>query len=779
MKKWLTVLGLGLLLGLSGADGKPLVLFGSGKLSCKLKTPGRVENGKLIFSTTDATKLIIESPTQDLRPYDTLRVVFEPSRTGDQYRFTMTANPPGATDWNYYFGNIGTIDQMGKQTLSVDLTRLGRSRNPLGMDHIQSIEFNFIGWEMKWKKGLILKIDEIVLLSDPQKTVTRRREAEEISAAGKTAELLPKTPWIAVPNCDDRSFWESLRDTDFARSTLRHAEDALALKVVPPPEEYYLDFVRNGIRVRYEKSYVPLIQGFENLTLAICLTGDTAKYLPKWKEFAEVLCRKMPTWVYPAHDKDLHNLHRTRVSIDLVSSRVAASVSTAALLLKPVLSADWTVTMTSEVKRQVVTPFLLSAAGRRSPDWFVAGVNNWNAVCLANVTITILATQLDPAEKRLALAYALVNSKNYLRGFPEDGYCSEGISYWTYGYGHYLLLAATVYEATGGKVNLLDSPAARIPAVFPEKFMLSEQHFPAFSDSYFNAGISPALFFLRDYLLKRDTSYTRSSRGIATSFQSQLAILGLPGRLSASAPEFRPEIVSEFPNSGVFVVRGTRPDSLCLAFKGGSNHELHNHNDVGSYGIAYPRQVALLGDAGGAVYTRDSFNEKRYNNRILNSYGHPVPVPAGTLQSAGTGTDARILFNKRTPESYSVGIDLKPAYPKAQTLLRLERVFHYSWNTSRIEITDTAEFTAPESFECPLISFGQIRKCPDGSLEATYAGGTVSIKINAGEIPWQLKEEVLEEEINWKDKVRRYAVVLEGKHRKVTLQTVIMPLNRK
>ena len=43
---------------------------------------------------------------------------------------------------------------------------------------------------------------------------------------------------------------------------------------------------------------------------------------------------------------------------------------------------------------------------------------------------------------------------HYLSGFGEDGYCSEGLGYWGYGFGHYLYLAQILYDFTEGRIDL-------------------------------------------------------------------------------------------------------------------------------------------------------------------------------------------------------------------------------------------------------------------------------------------------------------------------------------
>ena len=98
--------------------------------------------------------------------------------------------------------------------------------------------------------------------------------------------------------------------------------------------------------------------------------------------------------------------------------------------------------------------------------WWLTVTNNWNAVCLANVTGTALALIERPEEKAFYVAAAEKYITNFLSGFTEDGYCSEGIGYWNYGYGCFVRLGHMLQGATGGQVDLFAIPKARSAGLF-------------------------------------------------------------------------------------------------------------------------------------------------------------------------------------------------------------------------------------------------------------------------------------------------------------------------
>ena len=763
----------------AGDTKEKRTIFRNGSLA---GTPGNglsLRKGCLVYSNSKNNRLTIRPANRDLSGYDILSITFTPNRSGDSFRLTATSNPEKARKWNYYYDKIRTIQSTGKQTLRISLREMGVSRTPVGWNDIQSMELCFAGWDMPYRKGLLMTIEEIALHADVRLREKQQKTERALTELKKaTAEILPLFPmraWIPVPPASDRSWWNAKRNTVYAKNLLnKHIQPALQSPAKMPSMERYMDFRNNGNRTRYEQEYAPLVRNFENLTMALCLTGDREKYLTAWVDHAKILA-SMPTWVLPAHDADLRNYSGRNPSLELVGTGVAAAVMQARQLLKGWIPEDLDRKLEAEVLRQILTPFLNMVKGKRSHDWFAVARSNWNSVCFANLLRALLASELPPEDKQSAIEYALIHIRNYLAGFQEDGYCSEGISYWSYGYGHYLIFAATVYCATNGKVNLVNGPEAARAAMFPEKFMLSPDYFPAFSDTYFAAGVSGITVHIMNYLLGKPVGPADKPAG---NMAYQLAFWGLPPIPPEKHRKPETELISAFPASGVFIFRSSSPDALRIGLKGGNNDELHNHNDLGSYSLSYPLRLSVLGDLGKAVYTRDSFNARRYENPILNSYGHPVPLIDGHLQSPGKDSAARVKVFRHDTETAEVVLDLKKAYPQVPGLQLLERSFRYRFADGETIITDMAKLIRPAAFETALTTFGTIEAQPDGSLLAKYRDSTVRILIDTGGVPWSLKKEALSGNAQWPDPPYRYAIVPEGKRSSWKIEITFQPVKQ-
>ena len=169
---------------------------------------------------------------------------------------------------------------------------------------------------------------------------------------------------------------------------------------------------------------------------------------------------------------------------------------------------------------------------------------------------------------------------------------------------------------------------------------------------------------------------------------------------------------------------------FAVAFKGGNNAEMHNHNDVGSYSLILgtatnPKTPDLFvsRDPGGETYTARTFSAKRYEGELLNSYGHPVPKIAGKLQSSGGKAQGVVVQNTTSDNLDIFEIDFTSAYdvPTLKTLLRKFEYARASKNDSGyFKITDSVEFkdNAKETFETALVTFENAQIQEDGDALA-------------------------------------------------------------
>ncbi len=564
------------------------------------------------------------------------------------------------------------------------------------------------------------------------------------------AEMLPEAPEGLGSPASDREAWDALAETEAYANVIRRAEGFLDQTLPEQPDELYLDFSETGNRTRWQRVASQRRGRLAPLVLAECAENQ-GRFIPAIVELVEALCAER-TWVMPAHDRSLANFNQERVDIDLASSSVGWQMATANWLLGEKLDDGTRELIARNVAERVLEPYRAMYTGEREPNWWMNTTNNWNAVCLAGVTGAALAQIEERALRAEYVAAAEHYSRNFLRGFTTDGYCSEGLGYWNYGFGNYILLAETIYQATGGGVDMMALPEVAPPATFAARIQIIGGVAPAFADCSINARPSSEwMYYLnRRFALGLD-HYEDLPLSSTTGSLINALIFGFPNSASSGdvieGADLGSPLRAWFEDAGILVSRPA-PDSpalLGVALKGGNNAEHHNHNDVGSY-VAVVEDRAVLMDPGSEVYTARTFSNRRYESNLLNSWGHPVPVVAGELQRTGRDAAAVVLASDFTDGRDSLTLDLSAAYD-CRELTKLERAFVYDrGGDGSLTVTDTVAFSEPRSFETALITDGAWERRDAETLLISDGNRAAQVSVDTGEFDWELVVDEIEED---------------------------------
>lgn len=575
-------------------------------------------------------------------------------------------------------------------------------------------------------------------------------------------DVIPGQGAALLPEMSDRAFWDHCVDRRLRSQIIALGDKVPASGPVLPDEALYMEYSRTGKRAGYEKVYFDYLAAIDRLALAACLSGDE-KYVRRLEPLLAPLCG-LPSWLLPAHDVGQKNWKGEAVTIDLVSSHVGWRLALLRQVFRSRFSPETVSMLDRELEKRVIAPFERMVAGRQPPHWLYAR-NNWNIVCLANVGGTLLAADLAPERRWKLLDAVIKHSTYFLDGFGTDGYCSEGMSYWSYGFGRYLILSLALYKASDGKLNLMDRPQARLAGKYPEKIRISETLFPAFSDCTPGVAMPRNWIGVRDYLTGTPSEYWKSVRIYSRpSFTEAALLLNFPRPEQKSGDvKLPPASFSEFPDAGIFVMRPAAgaKTRLSAAVKGGSNDEFHNHNDVGGFVLAVDGTVPVIVDPGSEYYSGRSFSSRRYESNLNNSFGHSVPRINGELQIAGKNTRSKVVKKEVSDEQIRIAFDIRNAYRQVPGIGKLERTFRYSREgTGLFEVADKAEFGKPMSFETALITFGTWKETAPGKLLLTYRGKSLEVAIDCGGVPFKVGSEEIRENIRWKENPHRIAVTL-------------------
>ena len=571
-------------------------------------------------------------------------------------------------------------------------------------------------------------------------SAARSRNEFRIPSKERVAELaamLPPEPAGLWRPITDRAAWDPLRDCPGAGGVIRRAEQYVDTPPPDVPDELYLEFSRNGNRTNYQRPYGLCSSRISCLVVAECLENKR-RFLPTLERDMLAMCEHR-SWVMPAHDSSLSNFHGKLITVDLGSSARAWMLANALYWLGDRLSEATRLRVDQEVRRRVLDPYLAALrSGSTRGNWWIRCTNNWNAVCNAGVAGAALAL-LGPAPERAEfLAGMEVSNPYFLSGFTDDGYCSEGVGYWNYGFGHYMMLGIMVREATGGQLDIFSDAKLTPIAAFPLNILIQPTVAPAFADCSVNSRPSSGILAMIDRVFP-DVIPGRFV--ITDPVSASLTHIGFhaPGW---QAPEAPPAILHEhlpvrswFADAGILISRDHPHADVPFgaAVKGGHNAEHHNHNDIGSFTIVLAAKPLLL-DPGGEIYTRRTFSSRRYESKVLNSYGHPVPVVADQLQSTGRNARANVLETEFSDDADRLVLDLAEGYAVGE-LKSLVRTFAHSRTTRTITIEDEATFAEPKPFETCLVTFSRVhRRAPDTFVVYDMAHALeVKVAVEGGE----------------------------------------------
>ncbi len=572
----------------------------------------------------------------------------------------------------------------------------------------------------------------------------------------EVAAMLPEMSQGAGPRITDRPAWEAVAKAPGFQDVVRRAERFLNEPIPELPDDLYLDFSRTGNRDRYQRVASQRHGRLPALVLAECLE-NRGRFLGGIEaSLRAILAEK--TWVLPAHDAGLANFRGKVVEIDLVAAATGANVATAAWWLGDRLSPEMRELVHDELERRIFRPFRGMVREGKPRMWWLTTTNNWNAVCLAGVCGAATAAIESRQDRAFFVASAEKYVQNFLDGFTADGYCSEGMGYWNYGFGNFMVLAEDLYQSTGGKIDLWKNPKVIEISRFGRRLEILPGIYPAFADCHLNSHPDVRImgFTSRRYGFGWKDEEERGLL-LAPGPSSDLLEFGLLGfansatregaKPAAAAASDRP-LRDWFDQAGILICRPAAGSArgMGVALKGGHNAEHHNHNDVGSFVVALGGRTPLV-DPGSEVYTARTFSGRRYESKVLNSFGHPVPRVAGQLQRTGREAAARVVKTDFTDRADTLVLDIRSCY-EVKELKKLERTFVFSrQGPGSLTVRDEVEFASPQSFETALITFSPWNQAGPGRLVVGKGAEAVRIEIAAEGGPVEIKGEEIHEDL--------------------------------
>ena len=468
-------------------------------------------------------------------------------------------------------------------------------------------------------------------------------------------------------------------------------------------------------------------EGLAKATWAECLENQGNYTRMVEDGLRDILNQK--SWVSPRSDHDFKNYNGVEYSVELTSSLYAHTIAQTLYMMGNKISPKLRKDAVDALYTRIFNPIhrTFKAQNDNKENHFLIATNNWNHVCLAGLVGAAL-TVIEDKHERAIFTYIGENySKNGLAGFNDDGYCVEGVTYYNYGFGHYILLRESIWQATGGKIDLFEDPKVQKIANYAPNLEVINGVYPAISDC--REGSKPdeaMMIYLSQSLGLGLTRYDTITNKSSTSDNRKSVMMAFPNSSSKVQPgkntqQEGAKIRSLFEQTGVLVCRPLpgSPANIGVALKGGNNGESHNHNDIGSYTIVQGNQI-LAGDPGVIPYAANIFDPKfRYTYKTVGSFGHPVPLVAGTQQQPGVQARSKTVRTDFTKEKDNITLDILSAYD-VPGLKKLERTMDYDrTGAGSITFTDYFEYDQPEGFETAISTRAVWKQTSDGTLLLT------------------------------------------------------------
>ncbi len=534
----------------------------------------------------------------------------------------------------------------------------------------------------------------------------------------------PVIPWAHDPAARERA--RRLADQT---GLLAKAESELTpdepFRVIP--RSAFREFQRTGGRSQYDGIHGKRIRQIDHAVM-LCLFGaDHVDYLQDllWAE-----C-ELTWWISPAHEYV--------EPIDLRSAMSAEHYATVLDLLGERLEDEVASRLRDEIYARVLDPFC-------DPNyrhlWWRRNSNNWNAVCHGGICIAAMMLERDPARLGRIVTTAVKDLAVFIDGFADDGGCTEGPSYWRYGFGWYTRLAHALHDFTDGRIDIMRGEKIERVCRYPLAVNVRPGKELTFADAHEGyQSLATTIRINRFHDVRELFGLCRLSDDGDEESGWRPVLSNLDELLLYDGARYRPlKDPTDYvlPELGVakLKARGTT-----VGAKAGHNDEHHNHNDVGSF-IVQRGESCFVCDPGGPIYTARTFSDRRYESAFTNSFGHSVPTIDGQPQAPGREFAGTLTTRNVNEDGYPTAlIEMAGAYDLPM-LQRLTREIRLSSDGGSVGIRDAFEFSeAPESlvdafittFPAEASADGQsvmIRSEADGDavLRADGSDGTFAVR---------------------------------------------------
>lgn len=589
------------------------------------------------------------------------------------------------------------------------------------------------------------------------------------------------------PKASDR-YWRKEVPAQMRQDYIHLGEKYLGKPWQAIPDSVFAEFRTNGNRTRYEAASFGIRTQFACLVMAEIMQHK-GRFLPSICKGFHYFMEKEPWWGIPAHYPKAKP-ERAIQPVDLFNAETSSMLAWTLYMLGEEIDKQekgLPDSVKSEIERRFLRPTLCE------PQGWKYNANNWNTWITSNWLETALICERDTAQLSQALEGVKQDLRLFLKGYPGDGACEEGVAYWdragaSFFESLYFLdeaarqLPGNLRRAATFSLTQREQDKVHLMGSFLPTMHIHDLHFVNYSDaaSFCIPNINilfPFGAYEKDEKMMRLAAYTAQKydylRRPSTLFlQSgnfptlgrELLLLSMLPAFERTAP-VQPKVEDAFLTESQIVVASNA--DWFVSMKGGNNAESHNHNDIGNF-VVYYRDHPVIIDLGRDTYTSKSFSQERFTLMNCRSAYHNVPIINGYEQKDGKQYRALngdyISGNLGNGLLSITGLDIEKAYPAEAQVQKWQRTLKFDGVNNQVEVKDSFDYkpsAAPT--ELILMAYGEPRL--DSKGHVLLADGKVELLVpnDLSTVSWEkvdLPDGIMKQQ--WGDHIYRIHIVLKS-----------------
>ena len=653
-------------------------------------------------------------------------------------------------------------------------------------------------------------------------------KAETASSSKAKQEFAP------FPTASDK-YWRKQVPMEMRNDYIHLGEQYLGKPWEAIPDSVFAEFRTNGNRTHYEALSFGIRTQFACLVMAEIMEGR-GRFLPSIRKGLHYFMEKEPWWGIPAHYPKSRPERKTQ-PVDLFNAETASMLSWTLYMIGAQIDKKergLCDSVRSEITYRFLHPTLYNKQGWK------ANANNWNTWITTNWLQTALICWGNELKNNKNQGNELKNNnilgsaeelrktfegikqcmRTFLKGYPDDGGCEEGVGYWDCAGGSFfesLYFMQFAPTGTQGKLSssnakcglsiidvqlqLDEAQREKVAAMgrFITSMYVDDLNFVNFSDAQaHNVPNINILFpygaYLHDepmmqlaayvaekyhYMEHPSTLFLKS--GNYPKLGRELMLLSMLDKLRATKAVQPHTKDAYLANSQIMVASN---EDWLVAAKGGNNAESHNHNDIGNF-IVYHHAQPVIIDLGRDTYTSQSFGNRRFELMNCRSAYHNVPLINGCEQKDGSAYRAHQVSHIFNDSLSSIAMNLEKAYPvdahveawrrtisldRAKSEVRIEENFQMDAASSQESESQSAssKMTGCQSSatQIVLMTFGKPILASSGRI--LLQEGNAALEYDAHQLTASVEKVQMADGImktQWKDNV--YRITLQRKDEKL------------